>query len=78
MTEQTNLVTHYFVAFITALTGLTINEWVAIGGFLLGVATFFLNWYYKKQNLALAMRKANFTLKTKPEKENNNGSNYQS
>ncbi|CZF79704.1 phage holin [Grimontia marina] len=37
----------YGASAVTTLAGLTINEWVALGGFLIGVATFGVNWWYK-------------------------------
>lgn len=37
----------YSASVVTTVAGFTINEWVALGGFLIGVATFAVNWWYK-------------------------------
>ncbi|MFL7024270.1 phage holin [Enterovibrio norvegicus] len=37
----------YSASAVTTMAGLTFNEWVALGGFLIGVATFAVNWWYK-------------------------------
>ncbi|WP_283130784.1 phage holin [Enterovibrio norvegicus] len=39
--------TAYASSFIMTIAGLTINEWVALGGLFIGVATFAVNWWYK-------------------------------
>ncbi len=38
----------------TTVGVLTFNEWVALAGLALGVATFLLNFWYKRQHLKLA------------------------
>ena len=40
----------YAASAFTVIAGLTINEWVAIGGLILGLATFIVNWWYKRKN----------------------------
>lgn len=37
----------YVTSALTVVAGLTINEWVALGGLCLAAATFAVNWYYK-------------------------------
>ncbi len=46
MHDKTSAVS-YGASAVTTIAGLTINEWVALGGFLIGVATFAVNWWYK-------------------------------
>ncbi len=46
MNQSTSAVS-YSASAVTTLAGLSINEWVALGGFLIGVATFVVNWRYK-------------------------------
>ena len=40
-------------AAMTILGGLTISEWMAITGIILGIATFAINWFYKYKHLKL-------------------------
>ena len=51
VTETYSPVT-YGASVFTIIAGLTINEWVAIGGLILGLATFALNWWYKHKTWA--------------------------
>lgn len=44
----------YVASGTTTAVGLTINDMVAIGGLLVGLATFLVNWYYRHQHLQLA------------------------
>lgn len=37
----------------TVGTGITLDDWAAIIGIVIAVATFFLNWYYQKKRLDL-------------------------
>jgi len=37
----------YGASAFTIVAGLTINEWVAVSGLVLGMATFWVNLYYK-------------------------------
>ncbi len=39
----------YLLSVFTMLTGFSVGEWVALGGFCLGVCTFLVNWHYKHQ-----------------------------
>jgi hypothetical protein len=43
----------YAASAVTTVAGLTINEWVAIGGLLIGVGTFLTNVWYRRQQLKL-------------------------
>ncbi|WP_439291257.1 phage holin [Lonepinella koalarum] len=43
----------YFGAFMTFITGLTLNDWAAVFGILFGIATLFINWYYKQKDYEL-------------------------
>lgn len=47
----------YAASAFTVIAGLTINEWVAIGGLTLGLLTFAVNWYYKHKHFKLAREK---------------------
>ena len=38
------------------MAGLSINEWLSMAGFLLGLATFAVNWHYKKKHYKLAVK----------------------
>lgn len=46
----------YVAAGVTVGGGLSTNEVVAIGGFLLGVLTFSVNWYYKHKLTTVEIR----------------------
>lgn len=47
----------YSFSVFTVIAGLTINEWVAIGGLTLGLLTFAVNLYYKHKHYELAKGK---------------------
>jgi hypothetical protein len=40
----------YSSAAMTVIGGLTLNEWLAISGIVLGLATFVVNWVYKQKH----------------------------
>ncbi|WP_417790765.1 phage holin [Terasakiella pusilla] len=56
--EQTNVTVNYWVSIFTFLTGLSVNEWVAVGGLVIGVATFFTNFWFKREHLKIARQQA--------------------
>ncbi|RUM56281.1 MAG: hypothetical protein DSY85_03015 [Marinomonas sp.] len=56
--EQTNVTASYIFSIITFFTGLSVNEWVAVGGLIIGVATFLTNFWFKSQHLKLAKQQA--------------------
>lgn len=43
----------YAVSGVMTILGLNFNQWMMFGGFVLGAATFAVNWYYKRQHLKL-------------------------
>ncbi|ASX25881.1 phage holin [Candidatus Williamhamiltonella defendens] len=51
MIEKATVATTYTASAVTTMAGLTINEWVALGGFLMGVATFVVNLWFKREHL---------------------------
>ncbi|WP_020411007.1 phage holin family protein [Hahella ganghwensis] len=54
MPEKSAVMTNYAASAITTMAGLTFNQWVALGGLLIGVATFLVNWFYKQKHLELS------------------------
>lgn len=52
MTDKATIST-YVISFLTVLSGLNLNQWLTLAGFLLGVAAFAVNWYYKHKNYLL-------------------------
>lgn len=54
MTDKTTVASYTTSATITVLGGLTINEWMALIGIILGIATFAVNWFYKYKHYKLA------------------------
>lgn len=52
--EKSTVAAAYWASLITTLNGLSINEWVAIGGLMIGVATFLTNLWFKREHLKLA------------------------
>ncbi|PJE55647.1 phage holin [Marinomonas sp. BSi20584] len=52
--EQTNVTANYWVSIFTFFTGLSVNEWVAVGGLVIGVATFLTNLWFKREHLKIA------------------------
>lgn len=57
MIERAAVTTTYSASAITVLAGLTINEWVALGGLLIGLAGLAINWWFKKEHLKLVRRR---------------------
>lgn len=49
--------TTYSGAAVATIAGLTFNEWVAVGGLLVAIASFAVNIWYKKECLNLERRK---------------------
>ena len=56
--EKSTVVTAYGASFTTTIAGLSMNEWVAIGGLVIGVATFLTNLWFKHEHLKLAQKQA--------------------
>lgn len=56
--EKTNLAANYWFSLLTFFTGLSVNEWVAVGGLLIGLATFVTNFWFKREHLKLAKQQA--------------------
>jgi hypothetical protein len=57
--EKSTVVAAYWASFITTVNGLSINEWVAVGGSMIGVATFLTNLWFKREHLKIARMTAN-------------------
>ena len=53
MSEKIATAASYSASVVTTITGLTINEWVALGGLCIGLATFLVNLWYRHQLLKL-------------------------
>ena len=53
MSEKLATAISYSASAVTTIAGLTINEWVALGGLLIGAATFTVNVWYHRQLLKL-------------------------
>ena len=53
MSEKVATAVSYSASAITTMAGLTINEWVALGGLCIGLATFLVNLWYRHQLLKL-------------------------
>ncbi|MBT11848.1 MAG: hypothetical protein CMI02_07425 [Oceanospirillaceae bacterium] len=51
--DKASTAASYTASAVTTLAGLTINEWVAIGGLLIGVATFLTNLWYRREQLKI-------------------------
>lgn len=47
MDKLTTPISYATSASMTILGGLTINDWLAVTGIVLGIATFAVNWFYK-------------------------------
>ena len=45
----------------TFVLGFTFEHWMMLAGFILGLATFLLNWYYKHKHYKLAERSSDHT-----------------
>ena len=54
--EKTTVATAYSASLTATLAGLSANEWVAIGGFVIGLATFLTNFWFKREHLKLAQQ----------------------
>lgn len=52
--EKSTVMAAYWASFITTVNGLSINEWVAVGGLMIGVATFLTNLWFKREHLKIA------------------------
>lgn len=52
--EKSTVATAYWASFITTVNGLSINEWVAVGGLMIGIATFLTNLWFKREHLKIA------------------------
>ncbi|MGH1371145.1 MAG: HP1 family phage holin [Cellvibrionaceae bacterium] len=48
----------YATSAVAMTAGMSVNEWLALGGFLLGFATFVVNWVYKHRSYQLQVRKS--------------------
>jgi hypothetical protein len=57
--EQTNVTANYWMSIFTFFAGLSVNEWVAVGGLVIGVATFLTNLWFKREHLKIARIAAN-------------------
>jgi len=53
MSEKIATAASYSASVVTTLAGLTINEWVALGGLCIGLATFLVNLWYRHQLVKL-------------------------
>ena len=42
---------------VAILGGITLNEWLAIGGFILALGSFIINWYYQDKRFRLLEKK---------------------
>ncbi|WP_067095601.1 phage holin [Marinomonas atlantica] len=56
--EKTNVAANYWISLFTFFTGLSVNEWVAVGGLIIGVATFLTNFWFKREHLKIARQQA--------------------
>lgn len=56
--EKTTVAVSYWTSFIVTVNGLSINQWVAIGGFMIGLATFLTNLWFKREHLKIARMNA--------------------
>ncbi len=54
--EKSTVATAYGASFTGAIMGYSINEWVAIGGLVIGLATFLTNVWFKREHLKLAQK----------------------
>lgn len=59
MAEKATVAATYSASAVTTMAGLTINEWVALGGFLIGVATFAVNLWFKREHLKIERNRSN-------------------
>lgn len=47
MTDKPGIASYISSGAIAGAGAWTVNEWLMVGGFLLGLATFAVNWYFK-------------------------------
>lgn len=52
----------YATSAVAMTAGMSVNEWLAMGGFLLGFATFIVNWVYKHRSYQLQVKKSDGSL----------------
>ena len=57
MSEKVMTAVSYSASAITTIAGLTINEWVALGGLCIGVATFAVNLWFRREQLKLQQQR---------------------
>jgi len=57
MTEKITTVLSLATGVGVGLWGLSVNEWVAVGGFVLAFITVLINWHYKHKHYNLARSK---------------------
>ena len=46
----------YTTSAMLTIFGITVNEWLALTGIILGIGTFIVNLYYKREHLKLAKK----------------------
>lgn len=51
--DKVNTAVSYTASAFTTLWGLSINEWVAIGGLLIGLGTFLTNLWFRREQLKI-------------------------
>jgi hypothetical protein len=51
--DKVSTAASYTASVVTTVAGLTINEWVAIGGLMIGLCTFLTNVWYRRQQLKI-------------------------
>lgn len=56
--DKSVVTTNYIASLMTMLAGLSIHEFVALGGFLIGVATFGVNLWYKREMLKIQRKRS--------------------
>ncbi len=58
MAEKTTTAASYITSgTMTLVGGYTVNEWLAVTGIILGIATFIVNWVYKHKHYKLEARR---------------------
>ena len=61
MNEKTGVVGTQIGGIMAVFGGLTLNEWLAVGGFFLALISFifqaWISWYYKERHYRLALAK---------------------
>lgn len=51
--DKVSTAVSYTASAVTTVAGLSINEWVAIGGLLIGVATFATNVWFRREQIKI-------------------------